>query len=1193
MHYFEFDKLGMPKSVFEEGNKETQFFWDKTNLLASITTKKFVRIAENSNATNSVDRYTIDGRSVFSTPCVDAVVVSYNERNEISSITKGINNTEYYHYDAFGRLDSVFNYKHELISAHDYHIQDDGYNYVRTTTPLDQYNRSSYATVQFYDGIGRPTLSATNAIKGQDNYIYQLKEYDGLGRLSRDWNPVPDMGLEGKSSDDIAALSSSIYNDSYGFTLYKYDALGRVTSITRPGKEWNENQKQIRVSYQLAGSDVKKYGADAKSFGYYKQGDLLCQTITDEDNHKISVFKDFRGLKVLERRYDGSTKFDTYYVYDEIGQLRFVLQPMYQSEASLDKFAFQYSYDGHGRVASKKLPGCQPVTYEYDGITDRVVKMQDGLLRAKGKFRTYEYDGLGRMTRQSISSGSMVEYDEIINYYDDYSFLTNNTMTCEGPVYYYLKKNSTGFHGQLTGTQQRASNGEELLTVYAYDDHGRIIRKGEIGLDGHLSVSESEYNFVGDIDKEDFTEYELDGNVYELKHEGHITNNFDIPHTKLPTSSVIHLYEDNEATQMTDTISNFVYDDFGHVIANNRSGTAGDMSYEYDNLHGWVTCIASAKNFEQRLYRETEGQNKRWNGSISAMTWKTDNSTLRRYDYTYDGQNRLTCADYTHFAANRSGNVSETARWIPMNDGDEGAECYSEQFQYDKNSNIKWLARWGYCSDIDGYDTSDVLDIEYNGNQKKSLVNSGFEADYYGSMQCVDGACEDVEYAYDGNGNLTRDDNKGQTYEYNLLGHPSKVNGKTYTIEYVYAPDGCKLRAVHKTYTSTNKKTVKTSTTTDYVNGYIFKNGKPSMFSFDGGYYSFDSQGKLNGCHYYIQDYQGNNREVVNASTNAIEQINHYYSYGGLMGVISTKPNTQQFKYGGKELDLSNGLNLYDFEARQYDPGALDFTSVDLLAENDYGVSPYVYCGGDPINYVDKSGLRKVGISSFGYIVLSEEDGKDYVSLYKADCIGKDKYTYNQDIAPFIVPSELRSSILSMETSQFKRPGAGKYSNFFVTRSPAVFRLFDWILKSGPLVEWRLDVYKNDNDLQFVIGTDHNDIPALGVSTFDNFTDEIIAENRAVSVHNHLFGENPTMGPSVIVNSSGTIIGGDVKNAAQSPKIKNFVAVPTEIGSYNLYVYSANYTKNGNIEYSVSPLNTQGGFSTKNIESWFGISISF
>ena len=149
-------------------------------------------------------------------------------------------------------------------------------------------------------------------------------------------------------------------------------------------------------------------------------------------------------------------------------------------------------------------------------------------------------------------------------------------------------------------------------------------------------------------------------------------------------------------------------------------------------------------------------------------------------------------------------------------------------------------------------------------------------------------------------------------------------------------------------------------------------------------YYSFDSQGKLNGCHYYIADYQGNNRMVVNASTNAIEQVKHYYPYGALIGDISTKPDAQQFKYGGKELDLSDGLNLYDFEARQYDSGAPVFNRPDDHAESYYGISPYAYCAGDPINYIDPTGCDSIfALSPFtGTPKYIGDDGKTTNNVY-------------------------------------------------------------------------------------------------------------------------------------------------------------------------------------------------------------------
>ena len=43
-----------------------------------------------------------------------------------------------------------------------------------------------------------------------------------------------------------------------------------------------------------------------------------------------------------------------------------------------------------------------------------------------------------------------------------------------------------------------------------------------------------------------------------------------------------------------------------------------------------------------------------------------------------------------------------------------------------------------------------------------------------------------------------------------------------------------------------------------------------------------------------------------------------YYPYGGLMG--SGSMGVQPYKYGGKELDRENGLDLYDSHARMYDP---------------------------------------------------------------------------------------------------------------------------------------------------------------------------------------------------------------------------------------------------------------------------------
>ena len=72
------------------------------------------------------------------------------------------------------------------------------------------------------------------------------------------------------------------------------------------------------------------------------------------------------------------------------------------------------------------------------------------------------------------------------------------------------------------------------------------------------------------------------------------------------------------------------------------------------------------------------------------------------------------------------------------------------------------------------------------------------------------------------------------------------------------------------------------------------------------------------GLYFYIKDYQGNVRVVLNQANRPVE-INSYYPYGGLMAATTTE-GSQPYKYSTKELDRENGLDLYDSKTRMYDP---------------------------------------------------------------------------------------------------------------------------------------------------------------------------------------------------------------------------------------------------------------------------------
>ena len=102
---------------------------------------------------------------------------------------------------------------------------------------------------------------------------------------------------------------------------------------------------------------------------------------------------------------------------------------------------------------------------------------------------------------------------------------------------------------------------------------------------------------------------------------------------------------------------------------------------------------------------------------------------------------------------------------------------------------------------------------------------------------------------------------------------------------------------------------------TDYCGNMIYENGQLSKILTDVGYITLANSTPT--YHYYLQDHLGNNRVVIDEH-GQVEQVNHYYAFGGLMGE-STSGGAQPYKYNGKELDRMHGLDWYDYGARHYD----------------------------------------------------------------------------------------------------------------------------------------------------------------------------------------------------------------------------------------------------------------------------------
>ena len=114
--------------------------------------------------------------------------------------------------------------------------------------------------------------------------------------------------------------------------------------------------------------------------------------------------------------------------------------------------------------------------------------------------------------------------------------------------------------------------------------------------------------------------------------------------------------------------------------------------------------------------------------------------------------------------------------------------------------------------------------------------------------------------------------------------------------------------------------------------------------------------------HFFVRDHQGSVTAVI--GDGSAEQRTRYYPFGGLMTQDCTGEGVSADKYTGKRLDRMHGLDWYDFGARQYDPVYGRFASIDPLCEKYPNLSPYAYCGNDPVNAIDVDGDSIVVITS-------------------------------------------------------------------------------------------------------------------------------------------------------------------------------------------------------------------------------------
>ena len=947
-------------------------------------------------------------------------------------------------------------------------------NYVKSETMLDSLGQRRQTTVQYYDGLGRPTQSVTNALGGNGTYMATLKELDALDRETRSWLPQAVPSADYVSPNDF--INSASASGTYPYADNTYDALDRLVQSCGAGAEWHTAGKSANKVYSTNSlNEVRKYSAPLEKNsladkGYYAAGTLEVEETTDEDGKSLKVYKDFLGHVVLERRNGNN---DTYFVYNDLGQLRYVLSPEYQyanhkEQAEYDKnhgskdnvnykakYAYEYRYDERGRVVKKILPGSEYIQYWYDKA-DRLTYMRDANLREKGLYRFMFYDRLGRLAVQGVCescnygfggenalpkaefgntgakyqiggygiSGATMNHfrAEIVNYYDNYDYLATGMFKESDWQQKMASASGACAVGLQTGSMVRTSSNEYLYNSVYYDAKGRAVHTFGTHLGGGLQETTTSYTFTNNPKVVSTTEYNADGGIEAAAEYTYAYNQYN---DKLQS---IDLRMKDEVTARR--IVENTYDDLGRLLKVKRSGSAGDVDYAY-NIRNWVTSISS-KEFSETLHYTDGIGTPCYNGNISSMQWQNGASAAKSgYKFSYDGLNRLTSAIYGE-----------------GDDMSQNADRFSEKgITYNANGSIYRMKRYGMLND-GSYGLVDDLRIKLDGNALYGITDYAAETNYKGSANFVDADGSGQEYWFNGNGSLAADANKGiARIDYDNYGCPRKIvftNGNT--TEYVYSSTGEKLRTTHKTAIDgitvalNGKDNLKDSDflsedKTDYHGCFIYENDKLDKVLYQGGYVQNDSicagsLGKPRGFahtdntslnileqvyvyHYYTQDHLGNNRAVIDEGGN-VKQVTNYYPFGGVFSTTAYNrgDDLQPYKYNGKELDRTHGLDWYDYGARNYDAIVPCFTSMDRFCEKYYHMSPYAYCGNNPMKYIDINGdsivfkgCNKEYIDAFNKLIVQlQHCGDKEVEDFINSIVGDKKANI------FVSPTNLQSA---------------------------------------------------------------------------------------------------------------------------------------------------------------------------------------
>jgi RHS repeat-associated protein len=816
----------------------------------------------------------------------------------------------------------------------------------------------------FYDGLGRPSQTVLKqgslVTLSSPTDLVNCNQYDGVNNEPFKYLPYVSAANDGNFRINALPEQNQYNNTQFPNEVYNYEQtnyepspLYRINNISAPGNSWTGNNRSnqsiytnntlsdgVRIWFVTNSGSVGVFGSYSTPT-IYPAGTLYKEISIDEQNHQVIVFKDLDGRTILNKEQTMGAPDDgtgagysgwlcTYYIYDDLDNLRCIIQPRgvelllqnnwditASSSIVLNEQCFRFEYDQRNRKIIKKNPGTTETYMVYD-VLDRLVMTQDANLRVLSggpKWLVTLYENTldrqvqtGRILNSLLSNNTFAQHlsnaysstaypfgtpgsgweQLTVTHYDDYTGIpsglsaTLNTSTIDMADFYSTLNASPLYAQALTqSTPTTAITTKGLVTwmqsavvdqatwnsqptkyissANIYDNRARLIQQESINISGGLDLGTFQYDFSGRVLIADLKTNKISTPNPTQTYEVLTRKSYDdLGRIKMIEKKIVNYFSNSWVT-----ISSPAYDALGHLkskqLNNTNTSTALEIeNYDY-NIRGWLlgmnrdyakgqsipnshfgfdlgydnTTIApsgggSIGNYTAAIY----------NGNITGTTWKSaGDGKMRKYDYTYDGDNRLLSANFSQYSASNAFDQSD------------GMNFGVGNLSYDANGNILTMNQTGWK--INASSTIDQLQYNYyaNSNRLQNVIDAQNDVttslgDFRSSQAYMTSLGNNKtssaqDYYYDANQNLVTDRNKdmgtGGTpgitgIQYNFLNLPQSVtfNNSKGNIQYTYDAQGTKLQkitfeAAGSVASPTGPVTTQITTTTNYINGFIYE----------------------------------------------------------------------------------------------------------------------------------------------------------------------------------------------------------------------------------------------------------------------------------------------------------------------------------------------------------------------------------